>query len=244
MFFICLFWGIQIHSSSAQEFDNNANLSKHTYGYALGYAYPKFARGGNYASVKSAFNYGISASWEWGKHYTSGISFMIAPGIYFSDFNDTEILYYQQRNVNGNRIVSSRDSIQFTELEIQLPVSYEFPLFKPIRLGVGAYASFPLMTTGHEKRVSNTWWDYEADIEYEFEPRLGVSGRLLCQIHRSTSVESFLSFDYAYDVSFTTEVNAHKSKFSISYVYRKVKYKDVRTKWDSYLIKKYKNKNV
>ena len=231
-------FGIMSYSAFAQEFQSGANLSKHTVGYSIGYAYPKLARGSEYISVKSEFNYGISASFEWGKYYKSGISFMAAPSVYYSDINNTEITYYSYRRINGNLVPYWKENIQLTEVELCFPLSYEFPAFKLFRFGVGTHISFPLITTGSIRRVELPYNDEFYDIDYNFEATLGVSSRLLYQIHRNAGAESYLALDYWYDISFNDAVYAHKTRFALSFIHRKIQLKDVREKWDRYLIQK------
>jgi hypothetical protein len=163
---------------------------------------------------------------------------MATPSIYYSDINDTEITYYSYRQVNGNLIPNQKKYVQLTEVEVCFPLSYEFPAFKLFRFGIGAHVSFPLVSTGSIRRVELPYKDYLYDIDYNFETALGVSGRLLYQMDRNADAESYLAFDYWYDISFNDAVYAHKTRFAISYFHRNIQLKDVREKWDRYLIQK------
>lgn len=216
----------------------------------MGYAYPKLADGSKRGRVESDFNFGLSGAFEWGKHYNSGISFMISPMVYYSNYNNT-ILKHELYHYKDNRLLYRTDrTIQFTEWTVCLPLSYEFPLFKHLRFGAGAYLALPVATSGSINRkeydyyISNSQGgfyinpylrdDYTYDLDYRMEPELGVTGRLLCKIHTNERVESYLSVEYWYNITQGDPGYAHKTRFALTYIHRYIQIKEVRQKWDRY----------
>lgn len=259
LFVIVFAFSIAVNSTSAQALESGANLSKHTIGYVIGYTYPKLADGSKHSMIKSGFNFGLSGALEWGKYYNSGISFMITPMFYYSDLNNTvkrQDLYYW----NSDKLIYRQEwTIQYTSLAFCLPISYEFPIFKRFRFGGGANISVPLTTTGSTKRVEYDYYisnhgqggiyidppwtkEYTFDNEYYFEPSVGVSAKILYQIRSNENVESYVSFDYWYDISLSEPVSTHNTRFTLSYTHRSIKLKDTREKWDRYWIRKNKSK--
>jgi hypothetical protein len=235
---ICFILGIVIQSTSAQEFKNGPNPSKHTFGYAVSYAFPKLADGSKNTSVKSEFNYGVSGSFDWGKYYKSGVSFMIAPMFYYAHYNNSVV----SRTYTYNPPIRYNEStIQVNELTVCFPLSYEFPMFRSFRFGGGAHISFPLFTSGTTTTVfyrQHQPPDNDTDEEeYQFEPRLGVSGRMMYQIRANEKVESYLSLEYWYDVTLSYSEYVHQTRFGLSYIHRFIKLKDKREKWDKMMIR-------
>lgn len=243
----------------AQEYSNQANLSKHTIGYSIGYAYPKLASGTKHRSVESGLNYGISGAFEWSKYYNSGISFMIAPQLYYSNLAESTLQSVYFNSQTGKISYEYEDVIKSKELEFVLPVAYEFPLFKTCRFSAGAYFTIPFISTS---MVSHKEYDYvfyipghgyveinppiirniySSDLENNFNAGLGVNAKILYPLNISDSNESYLSFEYWYTVSYFGYLNTHKTRFAISYVHRKIQRKEVREKWDRYWIRKNKS---
>lgn len=247
--------GTVMSPCAAQDFQNGANLSKHAIGYALGYTYPKFADGSDDVSVAWDFNYGFSGAFEWGKYYKSGVSFMITPTLYYSDFSNTVKRLDQYHYTSGKLTYRQEWIYDYRELAISLPLSYEFPLFKVFRFGGGANISMPLVRSGSTVKTDyDYYWsipghegiyldppkkkEYAYDDEYEFNLGIGVNGKILYQIQANDKIESYVSIEYWYDVSFSDNIYAHKTRFALCYIHRMIQLKDVREKWDRYLIRK------
>ena len=242
LFLFFFAFGVGISSSSAQEFQRGANLSKHTIGFGVSYAYPKLADGSKNTSVKSEFNFGVSGSFEWGKYYKSGISFMIAPTFYYANYDNSIVTRnYGNSVINGKPIQGNESIIQIEELTVCFPLSYEFPVFKSFRFGGGANISFPLFTSGTRTtkyyKHHGPSSQYTDEEEYQFEPRLGVSGRMMYQIRADEMVESYVSFEYWYDVTLSFYSYVHQTRFALSYIHRFIKLKDKREKWDKMMIR-------
>lgn len=258
LFVIFCVFGIEISSTSAQDLQNGVNFSKHTIGFGLGYTYPKLADGTKRGRVESDFNFGLSGAFEWGKYYNSGISFMISPMVYYSNYSNS-IKNYDSYNVKDNKLRYRTEwAIQFNEWAVCLPVSYEFPLLKHFRLGAGASLALPLANSGSINRkeydyyISNSQGgfyinpklrdDYTYVVDYYLEPELGVTGKLLYQIHTNERVESYLSVEYWYNITVGEPGYAHKTRFALTYIHRYIQLKEVREKWDRYWIRKNKSK--
>ena len=257
LFFLYAAIGTVMTPCAAQEFQNGANLSKHTIGYAMGYTYPKFADGSDDVMIAWDFNYGFSGAFEWGKYYTSGISFMITPIVHYSNYMNSVKTRDQYQGISDKLTFREEWTTSFSELAISLPLSYEFPMFKTFRFGGSASISLPLSTGGNAKKVDYDYYlytpglgghyidppkkkEYVYDIEYHLTPSLGVGGKLLYPITGRENVESYLALDYFYDLAMADPPYVHKTRITLSYVHRNIKYKDVREKWDRYLIRKNK----
>lgn len=257
---LCLYvaMGMAMTPCAAQDFQNGANLSKHTIGYAIGYTYPKFADGSDDVRIAWDFNYGFSGAFEWGKYYKSGISFMIAPLIYYSDFNNTLKTRDWYHSVTGKLTFRKEWNYNYRELAFALPLSYEFPMFKAFRFGAGAYFSMPLISGGSSRNVDYDYYvsipgkdgiyvdpprkkEYPDYSDFGFDPSIGVNGKILYQIQASEKVESYISIEYWYDISSADNFYAHKTRFALCYIHRMIQLKDVREKWDRYLIRKDRN---
>jgi hypothetical protein len=252
-----LVFGMEMASCSAQEFQNGANLSKHTIGYTVGYAYPKFADGSDDVRIAWGFNYGFSVAFEWGKYYNSSISFIIAPMLYYSNFMNTVKRQDQYHGITDKLIYRQEWRYNFNELAFSIPLSYEFPLFKSFRFGAGANLSIPLTNSGSLKKVDYDYYkyipglgdfyfdpprkkEYASDTEFQFDVGVGVNAKIIYQFRANEKTESCISLEYWYNLSMADYIYAHQTRFAISYIHRNIRLKDVREKWDRYLIRKSK----
>jgi len=235
--------------------EDGFRFSKHSIGYAFGYAYPKLADGSKNTSVSSGFNYGFSGAFEWGKHYDSGISFTFTPTVYYYNV-DNSVIKTNSLDWSDEEVIFSIDRfVEFDELLFYLPISYEFPLSRSFRFGGGINASFPLIGEGSSTNLYTEYQHYIPhhgyvpinppkqsesyyEVEYNFEMRLGISGKLLYTIRANKKSESYLGLEYWYDISLNGPFNAHVSRFALVFTHRYLQVKEVREKWDRYLIQK------
>lgn len=208
-------------------------------GFEVGYAYPYITMPWKNRIVNREFNFGIQANYLIGKSYPSGNSLGLRPGITFASLGENTHLHTRTRD-DGTISYSRTHVTDYKSLSLQLTGLFEFNLFS-LKFGIGAFYSTPVVFSGTQESIEKGNQgrnNYTYNFSSAFRPNIGANAKLFIPIARSMEKEVFLSLEYLINANPTWETYTQEHWLMLSFIRRSLIIKEVRQKWDRYLIRK------
>ncbi len=215
-------------------------------GSDFGIGYPYITKLNKYAVQNSHFNIGIKGAFLFGRVYPSGLILSCEPGLFIESVHTTTFKYENFDEVKNKLLYRSTISDKHQIANLLLPITVDIKMGNSISIGGSFVFSMPIGGAGyyrHEQKSLHYKFDYYETHTYEShyspdaELGLGFSSRILFSVSHSDSRQQFIGITYYHELTPEYPAGINRKSFTISFLTRNLVTREVRQKWDRYLLR-------
>ncbi|HZV71130.1 MAG TPA: hypothetical protein VFG10_16360 [Saprospiraceae bacterium] len=230
----------------AQSDNNSIRLITKLSGSDFGISYPYVTKMNKYALQNSHVNIGVRGAFLFGRAYPSGITLSCEPSLFIESVQQTTFKreYFNQTT---NKLTSvSEISDQHHMASILLPAAIDIKIGKRISIGSSIVFSLPFGGSGkylsQQKRLNHKFEYYITDnVEFDYIPEIdlgiGFSSRILFSIGQAGNRQQFIGLSYYHEFTPRYPAGINTKSFTVSFLTRNLVTKEVRHKWDRYIMR-------